>query len=248
MKIKSDWTDRSLRDHPDQGPAFTTSSNTNAPSISSFVHRLSAVCLQQRGSRSHIIIIIACSITHRKATAISSIARVCKGRGDRASSSSKVASRQFPKYNRTQGAGARSPSSFERLLGLGVMPTTCRVPPKHLNRGAIAVGTQARHWTRVLFAILRMFFVAIPSRVYLNKYSTIILATYFMSLLCWRQSMFMVSLDVKLTQSVEKPGSSTDRATESVDHLYAGPSESESFLDASNGKNGGLSQEAAVRS
>ena len=45
------------------------------------------------------------------------------------------------------------------------MPITCRIPPKHLDCGAIAVGLQAGHWTRVFFAVLRMFFVVIPSRV-----------------------------------------------------------------------------------
>jgi len=69
-------------------------------------------------------------------------------------------------YNRTQGAGAFGPSScLWRLLRLGVMPMTCRVPSKHLNRGAIAIVTQAGHWTRVFFAVLRMSIVAIASRV-----------------------------------------------------------------------------------
>lgn len=43
MEMQSDWIDRSLCDHPDQGPALTASSNTNAPSVLSFWHHLHAV-------------------------------------------------------------------------------------------------------------------------------------------------------------------------------------------------------------
>lgn len=68
-----------------------------------------------------------CLLYHRsnlKPTAISSIARVCKGRGDRASSSSKVASRQSRSITELR---VRVLSVHHRCLG------TSSAPRRHVN-------------------------------------------------------------------------------------------------------------------